>query len=34
MIRDVRQGNPPLDEIVDRSVQVLDEHVRGHRVPE
>lgn len=31
MIRDVRQGNPPLDEIVDRSVQVLDEHVRGHR---
>lgn len=31
MIRDVRQGNPPLDEIVDRSVEVLDEHVRGHR---
>jgi AcrR family transcriptional regulator len=31
MMRDVRQGNPPLDEIVDRSVQVLDEHVRGQR---
>jgi AcrR family transcriptional regulator len=31
MIRDVRRGNPPLDEIVDRSVQVLDEHVRGQR---
>ena len=31
MIRDVRQGNPPLEEIVDRSVQVLDEHVRARR---
>ena len=31
MIRDVRRGNPPLDEIVDRSVQVLDEHVRDQR---
>ena len=31
MIRDVRRGNPPLDEIVDRSVQVLDEHVRDRR---
>lgn len=31
MIRDVRRDNPPLEEIVDRSVQVLDEHVRGHR---
>src|SRR3954464_7635288 len=31
MIRDVRRGNPPLEEIVDRSVQVLDEHVRGQR---
>jgi AcrR family transcriptional regulator len=31
MIRDVRRGNPPLDEIVDRSVEVLDEHVRGQR---
>jgi AcrR family transcriptional regulator len=29
MIRDVRRGNPPLEEIVDRSVEVLDEHVRG-----
>jgi AcrR family transcriptional regulator len=31
MIRDVRRGNPPLDEIVDKSVEVLDEHVRGQR---
>jgi len=31
MIRDVRRGNPPLDEIVDRSIEVLDEHVRGQR---
>lgn len=31
MIRDVRRGNPPLEEIVDRSVAVLDEHVRGQR---
>lgn len=31
MIRDVRRGDPPLEEIVDRSVQVLDEHVRGQR---
>jgi AcrR family transcriptional regulator len=31
MIRDVRSGNPPLEEIVDRSVEVLDEHVRGQR---
>ena len=29
MIRDVRRGNPPLEQIVDRSVEVLDEHVRG-----
>jgi AcrR family transcriptional regulator len=28
MIRDVRRGNPPLEEIVDRSVAVLEEHVR------
>jgi AcrR family transcriptional regulator len=31
MIRDVRRGNPPLEEIVDRSVEVLDEHVRARR---
>jgi AcrR family transcriptional regulator len=31
MIRDVRRGNPPLEEIVDRSIEVLDEHVRGQR---
>jgi AcrR family transcriptional regulator len=31
MIRDVRRGNPPLEEIVDRSVEVLDEHVRAQR---
>jgi AcrR family transcriptional regulator len=31
MIRDVRRDNPTLEEIVDRSVQVLDEHVRGQR---
>jgi AcrR family transcriptional regulator len=31
MIRDVRRGNPSFEEIVDRSVQVLDEHVRGQR---
>ena len=31
MIRDVRRDNPPLEDIVDRSVQVLDEHVRGQR---
>lgn len=31
VIRDVRRGNPPLEEIVDRSVQVLDEHVRARR---
>jgi AcrR family transcriptional regulator len=31
MIRDVRRGNPSLEQIVDRSVQVLDEHVRGQR---
>jgi len=31
MIRDVRRGNPPLEEIVDRSVQGLDEHVRDQR---
>jgi AcrR family transcriptional regulator len=31
MIRAVRRGNPPLDEMVDRSVQVLDEHVRARR---
>lgn len=31
MIRDVRRGNPQIEEIVDRSVQVLDEHVRGQR---
>jgi AcrR family transcriptional regulator len=31
MIRDVRQGNPSLGRVVDRSVQVLDEHVRGQR---
>ena len=31
MIRDVRRGNPPLEEMVDRSVEVLDEHVRARR---
>jgi AcrR family transcriptional regulator len=31
MIRDVRRGNPKIEEVVDRSVQVLDEHVRGQR---
>jgi AcrR family transcriptional regulator len=31
MIRDVRRGNPSLEEIVDRSVEVLDEHVRDQR---
>jgi AcrR family transcriptional regulator len=31
MIRDVRRGNPPFEEIVDRSVQVLDDHVRAQR---
>jgi AcrR family transcriptional regulator len=31
MIRDVRRGNPQIEEIVDRSVAVLDEHVRGQR---
>lgn len=31
MIRDVRRGNPSFEEIVDRSVEVLDEHVRGQR---
>jgi AcrR family transcriptional regulator len=31
MIRDVRRGSPPLEEIVDRSVEVLDEHVRDQR---
>jgi AcrR family transcriptional regulator len=31
MMRDVRRGNPRLEEIVDRSVQVLDEHVRDQR---
>jgi AcrR family transcriptional regulator len=31
MIRDVRRGNPPLEEIVDRSVEVLDDHVRAQR---
>jgi AcrR family transcriptional regulator len=31
MIRDVRRGNPSLEQIVDRSVQVLDDHVRGQR---
>jgi AcrR family transcriptional regulator len=31
MIRDVRRGSPPLEEIVDRSVQVLDDHVRAQR---
>ena len=31
MIRDVRRGTPSIEEVVDRSVQVLDEHVRGQR---
>jgi len=31
MIRDVRRGNPSLEQVVDRSVEVLDEHVRGQR---
>jgi len=31
MIRDVRRGNPSIEEVVDRSVEVLDEHVRGQR---
>jgi AcrR family transcriptional regulator len=31
MIRDVRRGTPEIEQIVDRSVQVLDEHVRGQR---
>ena len=31
MIREVRRGDHPLEEIVDRSVDVLDEHVRGQR---
>jgi len=31
MIRDVRRGNPRIEDIVDRSVQVLDEHVRARR---
>lgn len=31
MIRDVRRGSPSLEQIVDSSVQVLDEHVRGQR---
>jgi AcrR family transcriptional regulator len=31
MIRDVRRGNPQIEEVVGRSVQVLDEHVRGQR---
>jgi hypothetical protein len=31
MMRDVRRGNPPLEEIVDRSVEVLDDHVRAQR---
>jgi len=31
MIRDVRRGNPRIEEVVDRSVQVLDTHVRGQR---
>jgi AcrR family transcriptional regulator len=31
MMRDVRRGNPQIEEIVDRSVQVLDEHVRDQR---
>jgi AcrR family transcriptional regulator len=31
MIRDARRGNPPLEEIVDRSVDVLYEHVRAQR---
>ena len=31
MIRDVRQGNPSLGQIVDRSVDVLVEHVRADR---
>ena len=31
MIRDVRRGSPSLEEVVDRSVQVLDDHVRAQR---
>lgn len=31
MMRDVRRGTPEIEQIVDRSVQVLDEHVRGQR---
>ena len=31
MIRDVRRGSPSFEEIVDRSVEVLDEHVRARR---
>ncbi|MBO9519926.1 MAG: HTH-type transcriptional repressor FabR [Nocardioidaceae bacterium] len=31
MIRDVRQGNPSLGRVVDRSVEVLVEHVRASR---
>jgi len=31
MIRDVRRGDPQIEEVVGRSVQVLDEHVRGQR---
>jgi AcrR family transcriptional regulator len=31
MIRDVRRGTPSIEEVVDRSVEVLDEHVRGQR---
>ena len=31
MMRDVRRGSPQIEQIVDRSVAVLDEHVRGHR---
>ena len=31
MLRDVRRGNPRIEEVVDLSVQVLDAHVRGQR---
>ena len=31
MLRDVRRGDPGFDDIVDRSVDVLVEHVRAHR---
>lgn len=31
VIRDVRRGHPEVEEVVDRSVQVLDEHVRAQR---